>query len=150
MSELDGFFSLRTPKDLLKKLESDFARLRAAEASSVDAQYAAFDFFVTAEHLPDWLSNYPGGKASAYRTYPDGALVSHVANGGKHFRVDTERHTTVKDTRAESPGFQRGAFQSIGFQGTRLVIDLEDGTTADALQVAGRVVQHWRRNVPSS
>ena len=44
MSRFGGFFALGTPADLLKKLRHDFS-------------YAAFDFFVTAEHLLDW--KYP-------------------------------------------------------------------------------------------
>ena len=88
MSQLDGFFSLRTPRDLLSKLEADFTRLRAADPASIDAQYAAFDFFVTAKHLPDWLSRSIGGSLTQHRAYAEGALISHVANGAKHFRVD--------------------------------------------------------------
>ena len=56
MSALKGLFSLRTPRDLIGKLEHDFNRLRTADPASVEAQHAAFAFFVTAEHLPDSLS----------------------------------------------------------------------------------------------
>jgi len=87
MSELNGFFSLRTPQDLRQKLEVDFNRLCAADQSSIEAQYAAFDFFVCAEHLPDWLSVAVGGSKTQHRSYPNGALVSHIANGAKHFKV---------------------------------------------------------------
>lgn len=148
MSELKGLFSLRTPKDLLRKLEVDFNRLRAADPASVEAQYAAFDFFVTAEHLPDWLSRSTGGSLTSHRAYPQGALVSHVANGGKHFRVDTSRHTTAKDTRSTPGAYQANAFQPSAFQTSRLVVDLEDGTTLDVLDVATNTLGHWQRVIP--
>jgi len=149
MSKLNGFFSLRTPKDLLGKLEADFDRLRGANLSSVDAQYAAFDFFVTAEHLPDWLSRaIVGSSLTQHRAYPDGALVSHVANGAKHFRVDVTRHTTVRDTRSQPGAFQANAFQASAFDVPRLVIDLENGTSIDVIEVAERVVAYWRRHIP--
>jgi hypothetical protein len=148
MSQLNGFFSLRTPKELLGKLEADFSRLRAANPTSVDAQYAAFDFFVTAEHLPDWLSRAVGGSLTQHRAYPDGALVSHVANGAKHFRVDVTRHTTVRDTRAQPGAFQANAFQASAFDVPRLVLDLENSMSIAVLEVAERVVDHWRRCIP--
>jgi hypothetical protein len=148
MSELNGFFLLRTPKDLREKLEADFNRLRGADPTSLHAQYAAFDFFVTAEHLPDWLSRSTGGSLTSHRAYPEGALVSHVANGAKHFRVDIDRHTTVSDTRSTAGAFQANTFQSSAFQVARLVIDLEDGTTVDVLEVSTKVVDHWRKSIP--
>ena len=100
MSQLNGFFSLRTPKDLLAKLEADYDRLRDAIPTSVVAQYAAFDFFVTAEHLVDWQSNAAGGSLKSHRAYPDGALVWDVASGAKHFRLVDPKHTTVSYTRS--------------------------------------------------
>jgi hypothetical protein len=148
MSELNGFFSLRTPRDLLGKLESDFHRLRATDPASVQAQYAAFDFFVTALHLADWLSHATGAPLASCRAYAEEKLVSHVANGAKHFHVDVKRHTTVKDTAPEPGGFQADAFQGSAFQAACLVIELEDGTTVEVLDVATRVLNHWRTTVP--
>jgi hypothetical protein len=148
MSQLDGIFSLRTPKDLREKLEADFKRLRAANPTSVDAQYAAFDFFVTAEHLPDWLFRSIGGTLSQHRTYTDGLLVSHLANGAKHFRVEDKRHTTVRDTRPQAGIFDPNIFDPSIFNVPRLVLDLEDGMTIDVLKVAERIVDHWRRSIP--
>ena len=49
MSSLDGI-SLRTPRDLREKLEADFTRLSGAQPASATAQYAVFDFFVSAFH----------------------------------------------------------------------------------------------------
>jgi len=144
MSQLNGFFALRTPEDLLGKLEADFDRLCAANPTTVDAQYAAFDFFVTAEHLPDWVSYARGGSKTQHREYPDGALVSHVANGAKHFRVDHPRHTTVRDTRFEPGVFDPNVFDPLVFDVLRLVLDLEDGTSIEVHEVAKRVVDHWR------
>ena len=70
MSTLNGVFTLRTPCDLLEKLEADFVRLAALEATTKAAQYAAFDFFVCAEHLADWQHNATGASLSACRSTP--------------------------------------------------------------------------------
>jgi hypothetical protein len=45
-----GFFQLKTAQDLFRKLENDFSRIKDDPLN----QYAAFDFFVTAEHMLDW------------------------------------------------------------------------------------------------
>ncbi len=145
MSTLDGVFTLRTPRDLLEKLEADFVRLAASEATTKAAQYAAFDFFVCAEHLADWQHNSTGASLNACRSYPDGALVSHVANGAKHFAVSTARHATVSNTGVSFGAFQPDAFQSDAFATfSRLVIQLENGRTEDVMAVAERVLSHWR------
>ena len=148
MSELKGLFSLRTPKDLVHKLEADFNRLRASDPASIEAQYAAFDFFVTAEHLPDWISASAGGSLNSLRAYPQGALVSHIANGGKHFRVDTKRHTTARDTRSTPGWVQANMVQRSAFQMPRLLVALEDGGTVDVLDLASSTLDHWRSVIP--
>jgi hypothetical protein len=46
---------LQTPRDLLAKAERDFKRLQENPANAD----AAFDFFVTVRHLPNWLHSNP-------------------------------------------------------------------------------------------
>lgn len=148
MSQLDGFLALRTPKDLLRKLEADFVRLGQCRANSIEAQYAAFDFFVTAEHLPDWVSVISGEKKAPLRSYPEGKVVSHIANGAKHFRVDVGRHQQVKDTTKHQGAFQANAFQNGAFDISELRIELESGVIESVVTVAARVLAHWRAAVP--
>lgn len=147
MSQLDGFFSLRTPEDLLRKLETDWERLRAADPASVEAQYAAFDFFVTAGHMPEWLWQDRGGSEADYRTYDDHALIWHITNGAKHFRADPQRHTTVRDTRVQPGVFDANIFDPSVFDVPRLVVDLENGTSVPVMEVAERIVKHWRKRI---
>ena len=149
LTTLDGVFSLRTPRDLREKLESDYLRLAAASPDSVEAHYAAFDFFVTAEHLADWQSRSSGASITSLRKYPEGPLVSHIANGAKHFRVTDARHTTVRDTTVQFSGFQPGAFQPDAFPVVPvLCIELESGSVEAVLSVAQRVLEHWRAVLP--
>ena len=65
----DGFFDLRSPVDLLDKMRRDFKRLRAAPKDT----YAAFDFFVTASHMHEWLNG--SGCAWSAPTEPRDATV---------------------------------------------------------------------------
>ena len=77
---MKGAWRLETADDLLRKLEHDFERMRTAPADA----YAAFDFFVTAEHVPEW-TRPPSSELR--RTAPLLAMVSHLANSSKHFEV---------------------------------------------------------------
>jgi hypothetical protein len=149
MPELNGFFCLRTARDLREKLEVDYRRLFQSDPASIEAQYAAFDFFVCAEHIPDWLSETSGGSITHHRSYPEGAMVSHIANGAKHFRVKDRRHTSVKNTTTVPGAFDENIFDPSVFDCTpRLVIELESGATADVLELADKVISHWQSVLP--
>jgi hypothetical protein len=84
MNKFTGLFELRLPTDLIRKLRHDLERM---ETSPLD-QYAAFDFFVTAEHIVDWL--HPTDEPSR-RALRDSShllrITSHLANGSKHFEA---------------------------------------------------------------
>ena len=146
MKQQVGFFSLQTPKDLLAKLEVDYERLRVVEATSIDSQYAAFDFFVTAWHMADWVARSTGRTLGTCRTYADASMVDDLANGAKHFRVDPNRHATVSAT-GSAGAFDPAIFDSAVFAVARLVVDLADGTTVNVLDLAKRVLDHWRQAV---
>lgn len=143
MSTLAGIFSLRSPEDLFRKIESDLARLEAAQPETKEAQYAAFDFFVGASHLADWAHHATGQTLTTLRSYPDGALVTQIANGAKHFLV-TRATNTVRDTSFQEGGFSASAFSRNAFSVPRLVVTLETGLVEDAIVVAKRVLAHWR------
>ena len=91
---MSGVFGLISPKDLLGKLGRDLDALRR----SPDNCDLAFNFFVTAEHMLDWI--YPG---SANRKVREDArngdvllqLVSHIANGAKHFDQLSAHHRSI-------------------------------------------------------
>jgi hypothetical protein len=90
-----GIFKLRTPRDLLAKLRREYERLRK-KPTDTDT---AFNFFVTAEHILDWL--YPGKKNEAKRKAARKAevllqVVSHIASGAKHFDDLSGHHQSVQ------------------------------------------------------
>jgi len=147
MARPEGLFELRTPRQLLEKLEADLERLRSASPISKQAQYAAFDFFVTAEHLPDWIEGVTGTKAARHRDYADGKLVSHVANGAKHFHVDPKRHKAMRETRAHPGVFDANVFDSKVFDVDSLEIEQEDGRIEAVLDVAARVLDRWKKQL---
>ncbi len=92
---------LQTPKNLLDKLKFDFERIKA---NPVDV-YAAFDFFVTAEHVPDWV-----GDISIKSKFPLLQVVSHIANGAKHFQATNSKHKSVEGVHVREGAFCAGAF----------------------------------------
>jgi len=156
MSGFEGFFVLKGPADLLEKLRHDVSRVRQ---NPVDA-YAAFDFFVTAEHLLDWKYPDVGGKANIRtrsnlrKTEPLLRVTSHLANGAKHFKTIDARHTSVDDVHVHAGGFDSAAFDSAAFDaGGRLVVNLAGddakvlGSEISVLELAEAVLAYWELNL---
>ncbi len=91
------------------------------------AQYAAFDFFVTAEHMIDWLyPGYPnnGRRKDLRNSEPLLLICSHIANGSKHFQASAGHHNSVEKTEHHRGSFSN-AF-SDGFDISYLEIHLTD------------------------
>jgi hypothetical protein len=134
---------LRTAKDLVAKLEHDFGRVAADPHDA----YAAFDFFVTAEHMGDWIGDLSLKKSNSLL-----ALVSHLANGAKHMTASATRHRSARDVVDTADAFQRAAFQRDAFQVGGLVVEHDgyDGKApgfVDVVTLADEVLAFWRPRV---
>lgn len=144
-----GFFQLQTAHDLLAKLEHDMERIRADPC----APYPAFDFFITAEHMLDWLYPNDTKRHRAERErFPILELVSHLANQAKHLQVTSPRHRAVDSTGWPRPG--EGLPDLAQGPGQPLVVNLSSGamqnlgiTSSTVLGIAQSVLQHWKAQV---
>jgi hypothetical protein len=146
---MPGAFGLETPKDLLGKLERDFDKLRL----SPNDKDLAFNFFVTAEQMLDWI--HPGSANKRTRedlrnAEPLLQVVSHLANSSKHFDNLAKHHQSVEKS-GSFGAFFGGAFFGGGFQvGDSLLILLKGdaanafGPSRPALDIAERVLAYWR------
>lgn len=148
-----GVFDLRTPRDLLGKLESDFKRVHADPPDS----FAAYDFFVTAWHLVEWKfppATDAGGRAALLSRVPLLRVCEHLAVGARHFEPNPSRHTSVADTESTSvwgPGVWAPGVWAPGTWAGDLVVHL-DGPARAALgdrikvqDLAQMVMEAWRR-----
>ncbi len=135
---------LQTPRDLVDKLERDLSRIKA---NPHDAD-AAYDFFVTADHVEEWLAHgskwggHPGGHSSDLMR-----LVCHLGSGAKHFTVTSGRHAAVRDVVERAGAFDHRAFQADAFDVGGLVIDHDGlgGPLPDSIgviELAERVVAY--------
>ena len=148
---MTGALGLTTPKHLLEKLRSDFAALSA----SPDDPYLSFNFFVTAEHLPDWLHPGAVGKASRKALRASDPLLqvtSHIANGLKHFDHLSKHHTSVLGSGRKGSYFSAlGPMFQSGYFGRRaLVVELDATLTAgigkstiEVVELAEKVLDYW-------
>ena len=140
------FFELKTPADLLAKLESDLASL---ETSGQDTR-VAFNFFVTAEHLPDWLDKRKIVKENCILR-----IVSHIANGAKHFYLKDKRHKSVSSAEKHRV-YAEGVYEPGVFY-EPLLIQLTDDeakelnlTEIDAVDLGRKVLEIWKPYVQTT
>ena len=145
MSAFQGFGELRHARDLVEKLRFDLARIESCQFN----QYAAFDFFVTAEHIVDWL--YPNDQSQRTllrNSEPLLGIVSHIANGAKHFATTNYRHKSVagieKDRYVEAGYVEEGYFEDM------LLVHLAPDeakrigvSSIDARSLARQVLEFW-------
>jgi hypothetical protein len=151
MSRFQGFGELKTPRDLVKKLEHDFERIR----STPQDQYAAFDFFVTAEHIVDWIYPTDKKKREEQRALPLLGLISHIANGAKHFEATAKHHDFVTDV--EKSRYVEADYVEEDYFDDPLLIHLSSkhqeyfGTSCiEVITFAAKVLQYWREHAPKA
>lgn len=112
---MEGFPGLHTPEDLLVKLKHDYSLL----AEDRNDPYKAYNFFVTAEHIPDWISNKP-----LKRTNPYLRVCSHIATGAKHF-INTDKNKNSVDSYSIDVYAKDGYVES-GYYEIYLMVELSD------------------------
>jgi hypothetical protein len=152
MTKFKGFFELQTPQDLLQKLRHDFKRLGKSPMDS----FAAFDFFVTAHHMPEWLHPGKSNKSKREQLESNSNLlqtVSHLANGAKHFQATHKQHASVKDATVTQGAFDAAAFSPDAFDVGELRVELdgdaarEFGSSIAVLELADKVLHFWEGHV---
>lgn len=146
---MPGVWNLTSPADLLRKPEVDLARMKAAPR---DAR-PAFDFFVTAFHISDWLQPHDGAKR---RTMIAGSplliIAGAIANGSKHFNTDDPRWKGVQGTYsgmrgplgATPAGIPTDLWVALGKDLAEAAQCPED---ISAIGLAGRILDWWRGNL---
>jgi hypothetical protein len=133
-SPLYGSFELRSAWDLLRKLESDVEQLKRDPGNT----YLAFNAFVTAEHINEWV--YPGDANKGTRRdlvlkFALLEVCSHVANGAKHFQVQVK-------------GLDLLANGDLILELDRVTAQKLGHTSITALELAKRVLRFWKRRIP--
>jgi hypothetical protein len=149
-----GVFDLTKPSDHLEKLRREFRRL---DDSPFDVDHA-FNFFVTAEHMLDWIHSGTAGRAhrDALRNgEPLLQLVSHIASGAKHFDRLSPRHQSMTGSSTSGGYFPHGWFSrnwfargyfaeaSIQISLSGPVAQTLGCSTISAVDLARHVLSYW-------
>jgi hypothetical protein len=114
---MNAFFEMKEALDLLRKLEHERWK---AEPLNVDF---AWNFLVTAEHLPDWMGRtHQGppllGGASIDKFKEDRPILricSQIANGAKHLVTKPKQHTSVDRTVIETTAYVEEGYITEGY-----------------------------------
>jgi hypothetical protein len=150
---MKGLFDLSGAQDLCKKLEHDYARVKADPSNA----FAAYDFVVTAWHLLEW--HYPGNTNSSARSAlsqqnPILQVCEHLAVGAKHFAPSNPRLDAVAGTERDSvwgKGVWAPGFWAPGVWKDDLVVHLDGaaktsyGAQLTIVQVADHALDFWKR-----
>ncbi|BCO33178.1 hypothetical protein TspCOW1_32810 [Thiohalobacter sp. COW1] len=137
----NGFLHLTNSLSLFEKLKYDFNEL---EKDSNDA-YKAFNFFVTAEHLPDWV-----GDTKIKDNNPYLRVSSHLATGAKHFKVTNPKKASVSNTAIDV--YVEDGYVHDGYFETVLTLVLTDKeakelgvTSIPVMALAEEVLSFWKK-----
>jgi hypothetical protein len=147
---MKGIFELRTAADLFRKLEYDFNVLSAAPTDC----HAAYNFFVTAWHLLDWLYLADKAKHDTIRdSNPILQVCEHLAVGAKHFVPANRRLKSVMETgraRYWPKGYWHPHYWAKWYWRDSLVVELGESVREtfdpqmDVLPLAQRAIDFWR------
>ena len=151
-------FRLQGPQDLFQKLKHEYVTLNSNPTDS----YGAYNFFVTAWHLLDWL--YPGDANKSVRSKLRGSepllqVLDHLASGAKHFEIDPKRHTSVRKTGgppswAEIPFSQSPGRRPVNSNVLYVFLDgpaaTRYGPYVSVTDLASKVVDFWEQRLNSS
>lgn len=120
--------------------------------TSPDDQYAAFDFFVAAEHIVDWI--LPDSKIDQRNMRNNNDLLkitSHIANGAKHFEAKAKHHKSVSGV--EKSRYVAKGYVKEGYYSDPLIIHLspdEEGLFGtrdiEAVALAKKVLSYWQNH----
>lgn len=149
---MNGLAQLTSPQELFRKLKHDRQRIRDDNHDT----YAAFDFFVTAYHILDWLHPDPQGGPTRKALRDAEQLLQiadHIANGAKHFVLTNKRHTSVTSVEDKAGAFSAEAFSSAfsvnAFVFDGLYVRLASGKLATVPHLADSLIEYWERELPS-
>ena len=138
------FFDLKTPQDHLKKLEREHAQLQA-DPGDVDT---ALSFFVTAAHLPEWITDVAYKKRLQQKELIV-QICDELCNRGKHGESQ-RRNPAVLHTAYDSfieRGFVEGFFEATLHVTLSLPaaqqLGMESQVT-DVLTLATRALEFWK------
>jgi len=145
MKSNKGFIELRNVSDYWRKLNFDYAKLKENDNDI----YLAFNFFVTAYHLIDWIFE---GKHSKERSELNGKslikICNHIVTGIKHFEPDPKRHNSVVEMEKER--YVEEGFVEEGFFEDPIIIylneklKLEYGESIKVMDLAQRIMEFWK------
>jgi len=146
MKNNKGFIELKSVSDYWKKLLFDYTELKKRDKDT----YIAFNFFVTAYHLLDWVfeGNYSDERTELNKV-PILKICNHIANGIKHF--EPKRHSSVKEIKKK--GLYEEGFYEEGFYENPITIYIDDdfiseiGNSIRISDLARMVMEFWEKEL---
>ena len=138
---------LRTPRDLVEKLEREHVLLTHSVSSD-----GLFNFAVTSYCLFDWITaeqSIPTSvkrELSTFRKNKELLICRDIANASKHFTLNADsRAKALTSTVTSEQGYGVGRFGvgNFGSGEEKITIFLSDNTEVDVVEWSTTVLMHW-------
>lgn len=148
MKENKGFIELNTVNDYWKKLQHDYLLL----SNNCEDVYLAFNFFVTAYHLIDWIFEGERSRENEERkVFETNSLMKicfHICNGAKHFNPLDKRNDSVK--KIEKDKYVDEDYCDVDYVESPIIIYLEDnlkeefGSSISITDLSNKIMIFWK------
>ncbi len=139
-----GFVEIKSVPDYWKKLNFDFSKLRVNDNDT----YLAFNFFVTAYHMIDWIFEAKHHEErSDLNNEPIMKICNHIVSGIKHFVPGSKRHNSVVEIEKER--YVEDGYAEEGYFEDPILIYLDEkfesefGKSIKVIELATRVMSFW-------
>ncbi|MFT7528297.1 MAG: hypothetical protein ACI9LY_003458 [Arenicella sp.] len=134
-----GFLLLSTADSLFEKVKHDYGVLQSNQLDP----YSAFNFFVTAEHLPEWV-----GRRTLKYSNPYLRICSHLATGAKHYIVTQKYKTQVQSTTVDiyvEEGYVEGDYfeEVLTIQLSEEEAENIGAASIPILELADKIIEFW-------
>jgi hypothetical protein len=93
-----GIFNLKTPHQLFEKLQRDFAHVKKFPEDSD----AWFNFFVTADHLADWVTGNEDDAKKMQQSHALLRVVHRLSINAKHYEQKPPKPGKLRTSPVES------------------------------------------------
>jgi hypothetical protein len=140
---IEGFFQLRSPRDMYEKAKREFARMKLSP--NIDT---VFNFYVTAYHVKDYVEKQTTVPETAIKAFlADQAfqMCGYICNKGKHLELTRSPWKDYPFKTQHNPGalFDGAPFDEVCFDASESYCLVVDGKETNVVALGQQLLEKW-------